>query len=146
MSSLSCCDKPTAHADGKCDNEAPLLHELAMKGEIAALKQQLKEMTEAKDKPWHEKIDAFVDQWFEANQEQVDLGRFTIFGYEFDVLSDSIEKHIYKRVFKIMYSLVTSRLDVVTSHEEVSKGQEGKEEKEESGDDVVEELKVDLEL
>ena len=53
-------------------------------------------------------VDEYIDKWYDENKEDVDLGNIKIFGlWNVDIISDDIEKHLYKKAFKIMYSLIT---------------------------------------
>ena len=62
-------------------------------------------------KKWSEYIDEYIDTWFEENKEEVDIGRVRIGGmFEVDLLPDELEKQIYKKVFKILYSLLKQKL------------------------------------
>ena len=62
-------------------------------------------------KKWGEYIDEYIDTWFEENKEDVDIGRVKVGGlFEIDLLPDHLEKQIYKKVFKILYSLLKQKL------------------------------------
>lgn len=62
-------------------------------------------------KKWSEYIDEYIDTWFEENKEEVDIGRVKIGGmFQVDLLPDELEKQIYKKVFKILYSLLKQKL------------------------------------
>lgn len=54
---------------------------------------------------WTDKIDDYVDKWFEKNKEQIDIGLIKLpFGFTVDVLPNDLEKHIYKKILKILFS------------------------------------------
>tara|TARA_X000000950_G_C13899100_1_gene654183 strand:- start:1794 stop:2045 length:252 start_codon:yes stop_codon:yes gene_type:complete len=60
---------------------------------------------------WKERIDKYIDKWFENNKDDVDIGKITAFklfgqSIEIDVLPDELEKAIYKKIFKIAISLI----------------------------------------
>lgn len=78
------------------------------------LRKRLKEA----DAEWSRNIDAFVDQWFEENHEDVDIGVIDLKICKIDVFPDYLEKHIYKKVLKIVYSFITSSLSPKVSDEE----------------------------
>lgn len=70
---------------------------------------ELQKLVDQKEANIYEFIDNFIDNWFEKNKENVDIGVIDIGGvFKVDVLPDSIEKHIYKKVFKIMFSMLHS--------------------------------------
>jgi len=65
----------------------------------------------------NEKIDSFVDKWFEKHNDDIDIGRMcllNVFGkeYEIDILPDIMEKAIYKKCIKIIISLMSSSLAI----------------------------------
>ena len=79
-----------------------------LSGKVKALENKL-ELLEKKK--WSEYIDEYIDTWFEENKEEVDIGRVRIGGmFEVDLLPDELEKQIYKKVFKILYSLLKQKL------------------------------------
>lgn len=52
-----------------------------------------------KEKTMGDYIDNYVDEWFEKNEKDVDIGVVDIGGIcKVDLLPDSIEKHIYKNL------------------------------------------------
>tara|TARA_B100001057_G_scaffold464825_1_gene520347 strand:- start:282 stop:593 length:312 start_codon:yes stop_codon:yes gene_type:complete len=62
-------------------------------------------------KQWSSYIDDYIDTWYEENKEDVDIGVIKLFGmFSIDVMPDELEKHIYKKVFKIMFSLLKHKL------------------------------------
>ena len=85
----------------------------SLKEQVELLKQQAKELKliienldKENKKPWGEKIDEYVDGWFEKFKDDVDIGRistFEFFGkkFEIDVMPDVMEKAIYKKCIKI---------------------------------------------
>lgn len=73
---------------------------------VALLEEELRMV---KEKTMGDYIDNYVDEWFEKNKKDVDIGVIDIGGIcKVDLLPDSIEKHIYKKTFKILVSLVLS--------------------------------------
>lgn len=73
---------------------------------VALLEEELRMI---KEKTMGDYIDNYVDEWFEKNKKDVDIGVVDIGGIcKVDLLPDSIEKHIYKKTFKILVSLVLS--------------------------------------
>lgn len=73
---------------------------------VALLEEELRMV---KEKTMGDYIDNYVDEWFEKNKKDVDIGVVDIGGIcKVDLLPDSIEKHIYKKTFKILVSLVLS--------------------------------------
>ena len=62
-------------------------------------------------KEWSSYIDEYIDTWYEENKDEVDIGVIKLFGmFSLDVMPDELEKHIYKKVFKIMFSLLKHKL------------------------------------
>ena len=53
---------------------------------------------------WIQDIDAFVDEWYEENKDTVDIGVINFRFFKIDLFPDYIEKHIYKKMLKIMFS------------------------------------------
>ena len=93
------------------DNRDKESYEYLLK-ENASLKEAIKNMQE---KSLNNKIDNFVDKWFEKHNEDLDIGRicmFNVFGkeYEIDILPDIMEKAIYKKCIKIIISLMSTSL------------------------------------
>tara|TARA_A100001035_G_C27779238_1_gene500791 strand:- start:1360 stop:1707 length:348 start_codon:yes stop_codon:yes gene_type:complete len=75
---------------------------------IEGLEKKLKLLEE---KQWSNYIDEYIDTWYEENKDEVDIGRIKLFNLiPIDVMPDELEKHIYKKVFKIMYSLLKHKL------------------------------------
>lgn len=60
----------------------------------------------ARTRSWGERIDDFVDEWFERNRDEVDVGRIEILGRTVDLFPNWLEKHVYKKLLKIAYSFV----------------------------------------
>ena len=51
----------------------------------------------------HDKIDKFVDDWYEKNKDSVDIGEVTICGrYKVDLIPDEMEKRIYSKMLKLV--------------------------------------------
>ena len=60
-----------------------------------------------KDKKFYDYIDDYIDKWYDNNKEEVDLGIVKICGiFKVDLIPDELEKHMYKKIFKIIYSLI----------------------------------------
>jgi|TARA_Y100000992_G_C21254691_1_gene487864 hypothetical protein len=75
--------------------------------------EQANKIEELKKNPWDEIIDIYVEKWYDNNNDEVDIGRiqlWEIFGFkkEIDILPDVVEKHIYKKMMKILFSIITS--------------------------------------
>lgn len=68
-----------------------------------------KELLDSKEKSMGKYVDQYIDELFENNKKDVDIGVIDIGGIcKVDILPDSIEKHIYKKTFKILISLLMS--------------------------------------
>ena len=53
----------------------------------------------------NDKIDKFVEDWFEKNKDTVDIGEVTICGrYKVDLIPDELEKRIYSKMLKIVHA------------------------------------------
>ena len=75
---------------------------------IEGLEKKLKLLEE---KQWSNYIDEYIDTWYEENKDEVDIGRIKLFNLiPIDVMPDELEKHIYKKVLKIMFSLLKHKL------------------------------------
>ena len=73
--------------------------------EIEQLKLRIYAM---ENKSWGDYIDKHIDTWFENNKSDVDIGVVNVCGlFTIDLLPDTVEKYIYKKVVKIVFSLVT---------------------------------------
>ena len=64
----------------------------------------LREMNEKNTQKWAQNIDTFVEKWHEKNKEQIDIGVIDLKLFKIDIFPDKLEKHIYKKVLKIIYS------------------------------------------
>lgn len=53
---------------------------------------------------WDENIDEFVDQWYKTNKDKIDIGVIDFKIFKIDLFPDYLEKHIYKKILKIMFS------------------------------------------
>ena len=71
------------------------------------LKDKINILENEKKESFNDYIDKYIDTWFENNKSHVDIGVITIFGMKIDLLPDYIEKHIYKKILKILFSLIT---------------------------------------
>lgn len=84
----------------------------ALQIENIALKKTIREMEKEKETNWSDNIDKQVDEWFEKYKDDVDIGRLSVFEfmgskYEIDILPDNMEKAIYKKCIKIMFSMLS---------------------------------------
>tara|TARA_Y100001970_G_C14223609_1_gene854165 strand:- start:1741 stop:2037 length:297 start_codon:yes stop_codon:yes gene_type:complete len=78
---------------------------------ISEQKKIIQELSIKATKPWQEKVDDYIDKWYEDNSDDVDIGivqLFKICGHSFDidVMPDYLEKALYKKCIKIMLSLI----------------------------------------
>ena len=71
------------------------------------LKDKINILENEKKESFNDYIDKYIDTWFENNESHVDIGVITIFGMKIDLLPDYIEKHIYKKILKILFSMIT---------------------------------------
>tara|TARA_Y100000816_G_scaffold286993_1_gene268987 strand:+ start:1621 stop:1908 length:288 start_codon:yes stop_codon:yes gene_type:complete len=76
------------------------------------LKEMIRSLKSQQEKNWSDYVDNKVDNWFEKNKDEVDIGRISVFEFmgnkcEIDVLPDVMEKAIYKKCIKIMLSMVS---------------------------------------
>jgi hypothetical protein len=95
-------DKKNINSNEEIDSLKNKIEELEKNN--AVLKRDLKLSRSV----FSEKISAFVEDWYEKNEKDVDIGRFSIFGFfKFDVIPDKFEKYLYKRILNILYSLIT---------------------------------------
>ena len=62
------------------------------------------------DSEWSRNIDSFVDTWFEENKDEIQIGLVDFHFFKVDLFPDYLEKHIYKKVIKVLYSYLTSTL------------------------------------
>lgn len=98
-----------------CDDSAEDTNAIKIKEqgeEIILLKSRLKkqiEKTQEAEKDWALKIDEFVENWFEENKGDVDIGVIHIGPFTIDIFPDFLEKYIYKKFLKIAYSFLTTR-------------------------------------
>ena len=54
-----------------------------------------------------DKIEQFVEKWYEENKDLVDLGEIEICGrYKVDLIPDDMEKRIYAKMLKIVYAFL----------------------------------------
>jgi len=52
------------------------------------------------------KIDKFVEEWYEKNKESIDIGEIEIAGFKFDLMPDNLEMYIYKKCLKICFAFM----------------------------------------
>lgn len=62
------------------------------------------------DNQWAKNIDVFVEKWFEENRDNIDIGVINFGLFKVDIFPDYLEKHIYKKVIKIVYSFIQSAI------------------------------------
>ena len=54
-----------------------------------------------------DRIEKFVEKWYEENKDLVDLGEIEICGkYKVDLIPDEMEKRIYAKMLKIVYAFL----------------------------------------
>ncbi len=70
----------------------------------------LREKVEKAETKWSSNIDAFVEQWYEDNRDEIDIGVVDLKFFKVDLMPDNLEKHIYKKVLKIVFSFLNSSL------------------------------------
>jgi hypothetical protein len=51
-------------------------------------------------------VDNYVENWFEKNKQEVDIGKINIGTFEIDILPDYIEKYMYKKMLRILFSII----------------------------------------
>ena len=68
-----------------------------------------KNVNEVENK-WSENIDSFVDQWYAENNETIDIGILDFKLFKIDIFPDYLEKYIYKKIIKIMFSFLKHSL------------------------------------
>ena len=83
----------------------------ALKHENIILKNIIRELEGELNKSWDKKIDDGIEKWFELYKDEIDIGRISVMEImgqkvEIDVLPDYMEKAIYKKCVKIMFSLL----------------------------------------
>tara|TARA_B100001996_G_scaffold187008_1_gene143047 strand:+ start:612 stop:995 length:384 start_codon:yes stop_codon:yes gene_type:complete len=96
----------------KLENEVKNLRQ-KLRGVDKALlleNQILKEKLKNSEKEWVDHIDIFVEKWYEENKDNIDIGVVNLGFFKVDILPDYIEKHLYKKVLKILYSYLTTTL------------------------------------
>lgn len=70
----------------------------------------LREKLEKANHEWSTNIDAFVEQWYNENRDEIDIGVIDLRFFKIDLMPDYLEKHIYKKVLKIVFSFLNSSL------------------------------------
>ena len=70
----------------------------------------LMERLNESDNQWAQNIDVFVEKWFEENRDNIDIGVINFGLFKVDIFPDYLEKHIYKKVIKIVYSFIQSAI------------------------------------
>lgn len=83
-------------------------------GRLLLENQRLRKELQRHNQTWYERIDDYVDQWFERNRDQVELGRVEVMGHELDLFPNWLEKKIYKKLLSIALSFLREHtVDVV---------------------------------
>ena len=109
---MSCC-KPKFTNDDTSDEreyEINIQTLIAKQRKLEFENKALKEKLELADREWARNVDAFVDTWFEENKDDVDIGVIDFRFFKLDLFPDYLEKHIYKKVIKIVYSFMMSAI------------------------------------
>jgi len=99
-----------------CDNRTDKIKDLPpsielLNEKIIKLKNEnetLKKNLEISKTEWSDNIDKFVDNWHEENKDNVDIGVIDFKLFKIDLFPDKLEKYIYKKILKILYSFLTS--------------------------------------
>ena len=78
-------------------------HVALLKNRITQLEKEVKTL---KNKKLVDRVDDFVDNWFEANKDDVDIGNIKVGPFQVDLLPDEMEKHIYKKALKIFVTMM----------------------------------------
>lgn len=60
-------------------------------------------------------IDIFVEKWYVENNDAVDIGVIKIGFLKIDIFPDYLEKYIYKKILKILYSYLLETIDKTDS-------------------------------
>ena len=62
-----------------------------IKEEVEALKKELAD-TKKNDRTWADHVDEFVEEWYENNKDDVDIGQIKIAGrWKVDLIPDELE-------------------------------------------------------
>ena len=102
---MNCCLKPDSDSESR-DALNKRIKELEQ--ENSKLKNE--KLCKNEENDWRENIDIFVEEWFEENKDDDDIGVVDFKLFKIDLLPDKVEKYIYKKVLKILYSFVTNIL------------------------------------
>ena len=81
-----------------------------LKENISIIQEEIKKLNMKND--WSSFIDEKVDAWYEKFNDDIDIGRVSVFEilgrkFEIDVLPDEVEKAIYKKCIKIIVSILS---------------------------------------
>jgi len=77
-----------------------------LKSENKELKKKIKKLEQFKLNA-SERIDKFVEEWYQENKDLVDIGEVKICGsYKVDLIPDELEKRLYSKMLKIVYSFL----------------------------------------
>jgi len=91
------------------ENEA-LKQDSSINGDLIRENELLMERLNESDNQWAKNIDVFVEKWFEENRDNIDIGVINFGLFKVDIFPDYLEKHIYKKVIKIVYSFIQSAI------------------------------------
>lgn len=61
--------------------------------------------------PYDEKIDKFVEKWYEENKDSINIGEVNIAGMNIDLMPNELEKSIYKKSIKILFAFMHSTVE-----------------------------------
>ena len=83
---------------------------IKLKENILEIQEEIKKLKMKND--WSSFIDEKVDTWYEKFNDDIDIGRVSVFEIlgkkiEIDVLPDHVEKAIYKKCIKIIVSILS---------------------------------------
>ena len=94
-----------------CDDNKKIIEQQntikILEEELFKIKEEIKLEKDNKGFSTSEYIDNYIDNWFEKNKEDVDIGEIKIAGFKVDLLPDKVEKHIYKKILKILLTLLS---------------------------------------
>jgi len=91
------------------ENDA-LKQDSSINGDLIRENELLMERLNESDNQWAKNIDVFVEKWFEENRDNIDIGVINFGLFKVDIFPDYLEKHIYKKVIKIVYSFIQSAI------------------------------------
>tara|TARA_Y100000389_G_C17438850_1_gene507294 strand:- start:1119 stop:1439 length:321 start_codon:yes stop_codon:yes gene_type:complete len=101
---MNCCNKDITDEKQNINELNKKINELRQENKV--LRHRLLDH----ENKWSTNIDKFVDEWYEENKDNVDIGVIDFKLFKIDVFPDYLEKHIYKKILKILYSFLTTSL------------------------------------